>query len=228
MQTKYKDKYIKFLGIDSKENICISEYRDCALNRKFYYPVIVSETDSRLVCSVSKDYHDITSKYFDGTIESIYVVFNNLDDKRKYKLRKMRRYTTSVKKESKATTLTYEKVDYLFSHLQMKELEEYKNKKKEILDSKRQFIIEKENRIAAFSFITEIYEDLCNIYVYTDPNSRKKGYGREVVKSSINWCLDKGLIPIYLVEEDNSGSIKLAESLDLELMNYEWIISYEK
>lgn len=61
--------------------------------------------------------------------------------------------------------------------------------------------------------------------VYTSPNYRKKGYGKEVVKACINWCQQNNLLPIYLVEEENTNSIKLVESLGLELKSHEWIIS---
>ncbi|NBI05588.1 GNAT family N-acetyltransferase [Senegalia massiliensis] len=61
--------------------------------------------------------------------------------------------------------------------------------------------------------------------VFTYPKYRNQGYGKQVVKGYINWCLDKDILPIYLVDIENIPSIKLAESLGFEIKSTEVIVS---
>lgn len=51
------------------------------------------------------------------------------------------------------------------------------------------------------------------IYVHTDPDARQRGWGRSVVSAVSAAVVRGGRIPIYLVEEDNEASRRLAESL---------------
>ena len=51
------------------------------------------------------------------------------------------------------------------------------------------------------------------IYVQTEPQARQRGWGRSVVSSLTAWLLQDGIRPIYLVENDNTASRDLIESL---------------
>ena len=51
------------------------------------------------------------------------------------------------------------------------------------------------------------------IYVFSDPAVRRRGYGRSVVSACTEHVLRNGRLPLYLVEANNSESIQLAETL---------------
>lgn len=230
--SRFKAYYNKFLGVNenevSKYIIVESEYRDMPLNKKYFYPIIISKFEGNMICSSSKQYINICRSKFDGTIESISSILEAMNKKdNNYRIRKMRRYSIEDSNRiygTKAETLTEDMIRNL-SFKEIEDKEKYIQGKKDILHEKRQFIALKDNNIASTAFISEIYSSGCNIVVYTSTDYRNEGHGKEVVMACINWCQQNNLVPIYLVEEDNQNSIKLAESLGLELKSHEWIIS---
>ncbi|WBW96945.1 GNAT family N-acetyltransferase [Oceanirhabdus sp. W0125-5] len=225
--------YYRFLGVNDEsvnDNVVVTEciYRDKPLNKRYFYPVIVSEYNEQKICSSSNRFIDICKSRFDGSIQSIEFI---LDDMRieqpSYRLRKMRRYTLESTEEmldTKAMIMTEEIVRSIQFKGDM-DIEKFIERKKDVIKEGRQFIITQENTMAALALISDIYERGCNIAVYTNEDYRKMGYGKEVVKGCINWCNERNLVPIYLVEEQNNASIKLAESLGFKLKSREWIIS---
>lgn len=230
--SKFEEYYNGFLGVNKNEitehMVFECEYRDMPLNNKYFYPIIISKFNDSMICSCSSKFASICKRSFEGTIESISNILEimNINDN-KYRLRKMRRYSIEspyVLYDTKAKVLT-EDIIRKVNFQGIEDKENYIRRKENILQEKRQFFILKDDNIAATAFISEVYSSGCNIVVYTSPNYRKKGYGKEVVKACINWCHQNNLLPIYLVEEENANSIKLVESLGLELKSYEWIIS---
>lgn len=230
--TRFEEYYNKFLGLNKNEitehMVFESKYRDMPLNNKYFYPIIISKFNDRMICSCSSKLASMCISSFDGSMESISNILKvmNIDDN-KYRLRKMRRYSIEspyVLFDTKADILT-EDIIRKVNFQGIEDKENYIRKKENILQEKRQFFILKDGNIAATAFISEVYSRGCNIVVYTSPNYRKQGYGKEVVKACINWCHQNNLLPIYLVEEENTNSIKLVESLGLQLKCHEWIIS---
>lgn len=51
------------------------------------------------------------------------------------------------------------------------------------------------------------------IYVHTDAPARRQGWGKSVASAMTHAVLDSGRLPLYLVEEGNDVSRRLAESL---------------
>lgn len=51
------------------------------------------------------------------------------------------------------------------------------------------------------------------LYVYVDPSVRGRGWGKSVVASATGELLNAGLIPLYVVAEDNLASIRTAEAV---------------
>ncbi len=98
-------------------------------------------------------------------------------------------------------------------------------KKKESISRKNYFLYLMDDKIASYSFISDIDNGGANIVVVTLPQYRKKGFGKAVVSSSVKWCFQNGLLPIYLVYESNIASIQLAKSLGFRQMAEEIIIS---
>lgn len=50
------------------------------------------------------------------------------------------------------------------------------------------------------------------VYVYTEPEFQRRGWGRAVIRAATAGLLREGLLPLYMVEEANVASILLAEA----------------
>ena len=51
------------------------------------------------------------------------------------------------------------------------------------------------------------------VYVYTDPAVRGRGWGKAVVRALVSLILKSGRLPLYVVAESNEYSIRLAEAV---------------
>lgn len=229
--------YLEYLGIHKDHKITltpitkVSQYRKLLLNGRYIYPIIFSDFKAGQICSCIDEYETLCSKHYDGTVKSIKGIYTSIVDQSKektYTLRKFKRYAVAdhqSKISTKAIPLTYEIIDNTYFAI-LQDKESYKKKKQFILDEQRQFVIIDQHQIAATAFISDIYNKGCNIVVYTDPQYRNRGYGKEVVKACIIWCYEHGFIPIYLVDETNIPSIRLAKGVGFEQQCTEWTISY--
>ncbi len=54
------------------------------------------------------------------------------------------------------------------------------------------------------------------VYVYTDPAVRGRGWGKSVVRALVGLILNSGRLPLYVVAESNEYSIRLAEAVGFE------------
>lgn len=54
------------------------------------------------------------------------------------------------------------------------------------------------------------------VYVYTDPAVRGRGWGRSVVSAVANQLVKAGRLPLYVVAESNDASIRVAEAVGFE------------
>lgn len=54
------------------------------------------------------------------------------------------------------------------------------------------------------------------VYVYTDPAVRGRGWGKSVVRALVGLILKSGRLPLYVVAESNGYSIRLAEAVGFE------------
>ncbi len=222
-QNTYEDYYREYLGLFSQESqlshvVIQSKYRDLPINNKHYYPVIISQINDTKVCSCSEKYYELCKCSFDGTIESL--------QNSRFQWSKLHRYSISESNDY-TPNLVLPLNESLLRSVSFNihnDIEAYIESKRDILSDARQFAYIENHRILSTAFISDIYCSGCNIVVYTDPDFRSKGYGRQTVNACINWCLSNRLLPIYLVEETNTSSIRLAEALGFKLMNTEWAL----
>lgn len=80
-------------------------------------------------------------------------------------------------------------------------------------DDSVRFIIRSQDKVAAESGINWQSPHFAEIYVWTAPQARGRGWGKSVVESCANWLIRSGVRPLYIVSEDNVPSIRLAESV---------------
>jgi ribosomal protein S18 acetylase RimI-like enzyme len=58
--------------------------------------------------------------------------------------------------------------------------------------------------------------DFAEVYVYTDPAVRGRGWGKSVVASLVGLLRQSGRTPLYVVAETNEYSIRLAEAVGFD------------
>jgi RimJ/RimL family protein N-acetyltransferase len=78
------------------------------------------------------------------------------------------------------------------------------------------FCICMEKKIASICLVYQNYKDIWEIGgVYTQPDYRKKGFGKGVVLAALDYIEQRKWIPRYQVKTDNHHSIQLAKSCGL-------------
>jgi GNAT superfamily N-acetyltransferase len=220
--------YEAFLNFDPNCFVVESEFRNKTLNEKFLYPILVSDYFSHRICSVASQHFKICDSAFNGTFKSLEDIVDTLNEEGCcLRIRKFRRYTLETSIERDKTTAVALTEDFIRNSGLWESInkEAFISRKKALLDSQRYFIVVKDETILSEAYISDIYASGCNIVVNTYKDHKRQGYGKEVVKACINWCLENDLLPIYWVEESNVSSIGLAEGLGFELKCLEWVVS---
>lgn len=223
--------YKEFIGIDTNEfnsgkRIFQCNYRDLPLNNRYFYPIIKTNYLGQTILSVSPDYFEEINDLYNKFSSIDYIISEFLGRHKKFRDRKMYRfaYIDKAKKGNISQKMNIDDV-YRLDFGEDFDFEEYKDRKKTIFADGRQFIVEETNKIASIGFISEIRAGGGNIVVMTMENNRNKGYGKEVVKGCINWCIENNVLPIYLVEDKNHISKRIPESLGFIKICEEIIIS---
>jgi RimJ/RimL family protein N-acetyltransferase len=83
-------------------------------------------------------------------------------------------------------------------------------------DGLPRFEIRREDRLLAAAGVNWRSSDWAEIFVFTDAESRERGYGRSVCAALCQALLEEKRGVIYAVEEDNPASIRLAQSVGFE------------
>ncbi len=80
-------------------------------------------------------------------------------------------------------------------------------------DGAPRFQIESQGQVVAMSGTNWRSPTFAEIFVYVHPKGRGRGWGKSVVSACTTALQDEGLRPLYMVEEDNEASIRIAEGL---------------
>ncbi len=75
------------------------------------------------------------------------------------------------------------------------------------------FVIRAQGQVAAEAGINWQSPHFAEVYVWTAPEVRGRGWGKAVVDGCVAWIIRSGAQPLYIVAEDNEPSIRLAESI---------------
>jgi len=81
-------------------------------------------------------------------------------------------------------------------------------------DGVPRFQIESQGQVAAISGTNWRSPSFAEVFVYVHPTGRGRGWGKSVVSACTAALLEERLRPLYLVEEGNEASIRIAEDLD--------------
>ncbi len=80
-------------------------------------------------------------------------------------------------------------------------------------DGSPRFVIHSGGEVAAESGLNWYSPHFAEIYVWTAPQAQRRGWGKAVVDACVAWVLRSGIQPLYIADEENEASIRLAESL---------------
>jgi RimJ/RimL family protein N-acetyltransferase len=83
-------------------------------------------------------------------------------------------------------------------------------------DGLPRFEIRREDRLLAAAGVNWRSSDWAEIFVFTDAESRERGFGRSVCAALCQALLQEKRGVIYSVEEDNPASVRLAQSVGFE------------
>ncbi|MBN1956548.1 MAG: GNAT family N-acetyltransferase [Anaerolineae bacterium] len=75
------------------------------------------------------------------------------------------------------------------------------------------FVIQSQESLLAEAGISWLSPHFAEIYVWTAPEARGRGWGKAVADSCVAWIIRSGIQPLYVVEEDDEASIRLAKSV---------------
>jgi RimJ/RimL family protein N-acetyltransferase len=80
-------------------------------------------------------------------------------------------------------------------------------------DEAPRFQIESQGQLVAMSGTNWRSPTFAEVFVYVQPTGRGRGWGKSVVAACTAALLEERLRPLYLVEEGNEASIRIAEGL---------------
>ncbi len=80
-------------------------------------------------------------------------------------------------------------------------------------DDSLRFVIRSHDQVMAESGINWRSPHFAEVYVWTAPEARGRGWGKAVVDSCVAWVIRSGVQPLYVVAEGNEASLRLAESV---------------
>jgi RimJ/RimL family protein N-acetyltransferase len=80
-------------------------------------------------------------------------------------------------------------------------------------DGSPRFQIVSQDQIVAMSGTNWRSPDFAEVFIYVHPQGRGRGWGRSVVSACTALLLEERLRPLYMVDEGNESSIRIAEAL---------------
>ncbi|MDD3050113.1 MAG: GNAT family N-acetyltransferase [Candidatus Cloacimonetes bacterium] len=234
----FNDFYRQYLGITAK---CAGTVIACKRRSEpfcFYYRhlIIATQIEDNYFCSVAPEYAEVLSGELNfNTTETVDEKLMAIDDAlckllEHYSIAKF--YSNTNDKNTfrpyevsdEIVVLSDKYRDMFFSPWPLRGngyKEKYWRKREQLIRDGRYFMCIKDGRPASYSYITDIDNGGANIAVVTNPAYRKMGLGKAVVSKATEWCLERNILPIYVVDQTNTASINLAESLGYERMTEE-------
>ncbi len=240
MHKKYMRHYYDYLGIIEEElsngnRVYVSKQREIPTNHKYYYEIICTLIDGKVVFSVAPSLSTQFLRYFEGknivTLKDAYLLMNEFAN-REMENTEIRYFTRmglfkqhDFIHDKKVKVLTEEIFERRIASLSVENQQIARANNTNEIKGKRKFEIKDKDQVASMAKVSDICFNGGNLVVYTHEEYRQKGYGKALINSCILWCQEKKLLPIYLVVSSNKPSISLAASLGLEKFSEEVILS---
>lgn len=210
--------------------------REIPINRLYHHHLIATKVNDIFIYSIEpKLYEDfkiyISSYKIKENDELISVLDkffkNRISD---YSIRRMYRLSFDKEKleninNTKSVKLTKEILMNSLKQKDDKEKEEIWNRKKKEVEEGRQYVILEKDKIISWCKVSNIDYSGGNLVVWTAPEHRRKGYGKDVGRQGIKWCINNNIIPIYLVDSLNKASINLAKTIGFKIKSEEIVVT---
>jgi RimJ/RimL family protein N-acetyltransferase len=222
MKNTFDTYYKKFLGIESSKeykefNIITSNQRTIPVNKKYHHLFICTKLENKIFISISPYLYPTFNKFTNDILNKNNIQLSEINFEFLYNL---------LNQFIKSIDMNYS-VRYMYRMTKSNDIDYNVRDSKNIIElpEYKKYVILKNQKILSYSKISNIDCSGANIVVWTDEEYRKKGFGKTLVKHTLNKCFRENLIPIYLVHRDNINSIKLAKSLNFEIKNQEIIVT---
>jgi len=72
------------------------------------------------------------------------------------------------------------------------------------------------DKVGAVAGVNWQSPNFAEVFVYTDPAARGRGWGKSVVSALVRKLLDTGRAPLYVAAESNAASLRLAETVGFD------------
>ena len=236
------DKYYKaFLGSDLKKiypwYIVKAQEDNRILNNHYYYPLILTHYEGKNFLSITPEFYsefknELSSMKPLNINDFIKTFFESRLNGFEYKkMLRLTKYDNIPLHSTMAIPLTHNAKTLFMNSGKNKDVS-FKEKKWELLkpyiSEKRHYIVPSATEILSIAHISDIQEGAGNIVVFTPQAHRQKGYGKEAVTGTLEWCMNNKVLPIYFVDERNIASINLAKSLGFVVETHETVVCYQK
>jgi GNAT superfamily N-acetyltransferase len=234
METSFEDHYRRFLGIDGRGLGAGGNVFACAVRREpvcrhLFTACISTVHRGRLVHSVHPDHAAGLGTHLAGTAhrDLSRALLMDLDDYffdrlRLPGIRRMLRYTVTPEwlrvpaRADEVRTLGPED-SALFEGLLAGRGPRFRRmiweEVGDIFAERRFFAALADGEIVSHAEVSDLREGGGNLSVATRPAHRRRGLGGAVVARAAEWCLGRGVVPVYWVDVENTASVALAESL---------------
>ncbi len=222
---EFENYYYNYIGYCGKENIICSLNREIKVN-DFYYPVIASKYDNKIIYSITPKYfkeiaEKIEMQNFNDE-QSITGVFKeffqakNLDVSIQTMLRMSKNRICDID-ISKVVNINENYRDEYYNSFENYRNLEYKEEKwSKVKNLKYLNGIIEDDQIVSLGFVSNIDYNGANIVIQTKEKYRNRGYGKSIVEKISRDLLKNHLIPIYWVNIKNDFSRKLAYGIFFE------------
>lgn len=218
--------YYDFLGLENKYNIndiilTSSKNREILLGGKFYYPIIETNINNKIIISCSPRYFENLKKYLKN--------IEHKDILEKFASKYLDKYEIKIMyrlaKDSEESKINCENVilidesqkDFFYNIVKKEKNEKYKEEKwKEFNKIKAPYGINygviKDEKIVSLGYVSNVINNMANIVIQTEESYRNNGLASKVVEKISRKCLKRKLIPTYWVSKENIISQKVAKN----------------
>ncbi|GKX67927.1 GNAT family N-acetyltransferase [Inconstantimicrobium mannanitabidum] len=238
----YSKYYCNYLNINTEllnkgSFIFESDQRNKPICFYYYHLVIVSSFNGIAVVSIAPHFDKVFSEYNIKNrelrdVELLTNMFSSeLDDFNVRNMYRMGLVSDKYKQINTARVIQLKSghKDVYFNTIASisdASIKEHKwNLRKEQIDQGRVFVIIEDEIIISQAVISDINFNGGNIHVWTSEEHSGKGYGKSVTAAAAQWCVDNGILPVYLVDKSNNPSLSIAKSVGFEVLFDEVVLS---
>lgn len=215
------DFYQEYLGLDngvfcSDVRLCKCKYRDIPINKKYFYKMIATEYNGDKIISHSPEFNAAELKSLCAGIDFEAIGVGSIRNELKfpkyglsYMYRMLLNTEIDVRTDKSADFDKSDSITYKY-------LEDY-----------RKYIALNRGELVGYCKVSDVIADYGNLVVWVEEPWRRSGIGENLVKRMMKKCYEEKIVPMYVVKTDNHASVSLAKKLGFQVIQREFVISFE-